>query len=69
MRSEGTATVFPTKEAAPLATGTQKNLSKISPTSFETNPGVFLKGLSGGLSIIKELDSGGPFQLYAVRIW
>lgn len=46
---KGNCNSLPTKEAAPLATSTHKNLSKISPTGFETNCGILLEGLSEGI--------------------
>lgn len=49
IEKQGNCNSVPTKEAAPLATSTHKNLSKISPSGFETNRGVFLEGLSEGI--------------------
>lgn len=66
MRSKEAAKVCQSKKATPLAPGTQAHTK----TSPESHP-LFLsrtlvlsqKVLVKGFSIIKELDSGNPFQL------
>ena len=51
---------LPTKAAAPLATGTHRNLAKISPTGLETDPSAFLKGLGTGLVYIRNWTREAP---------